>query len=139
MMVVKRALAVVAVLGFALGAMAAGKSNGARIIRLTEPTMVLGQKVEPGAYRLAWSHERGSDAVNLSLRSENQSKVLATGKGVWSESKQSNPYDAVRYESGAGGGDELSQILFAGSTHTILVDTSTTSAEARRAKEAGTN
>src|SRR4030095_1440260 len=110
-------------LGFALGAMAAGKSNGVRIIRLTEPTTVLGQKVEPGAYRLSWSHEKGSDAVNLSLRSENQSKGLATGKGVCRESKQSTPYDAVRYESGAGGGDELAQIVFAGSTHTILVDT----------------
>src|SRR5262245_21832707 len=83
MIVLKRALAVAAVLGFTLGAMAAVKSNGVRVIRLTEPTMILGQKVEPGAYRLSWSGERGSDAVRVELKSENQSKVLASGKGLW--------------------------------------------------------
>jgi hypothetical protein len=139
MLVVKRTLAVMAVLGFALGAMAAGRSNGVRIIHLTEPTMVLGQKVEPGAYRLSWSQERGSDAVALSLKSENQSKVFASGKGVWSDSKQPHDYDGIVYDHGADGGDELSQIRFAGSVHTILVDTTAMSAEARRAKESGTN
>lgn len=139
MMVVKRALAVVAVLGFALGAMAAGKANGVRMIRLTEPTTILGQKVEPGAYRLQWSQERGSDTVSLSLKSENQSKTFASGKGVWSQSKEANPYNSLLYERGTGGGDELAQVLFAGSSDTILVDTTTMSAEARRAKEAGTN
>ena len=139
MMSVKRTLAVVATLGFALGAMAGGKGNGVRIIHLTEPTTILGQKVEPGAYRLSWSQERGANAVDVVLKSENQSKVLASGKGVWSDSKQPHDYDGIVYDHGADGGDELSQIRFAGSVHTILVDTTAMSAEARRAKESGTN
>jgi len=139
MMVLKRAaLAVVAVLGFAFVAMAAGKSSGVRVIHLTEPTTVLGQKVEPGAYRLSWSKDSGSDAVDISLKSQNQSKTYATGKGVWSQTKTANDYDGIRYEQGSGG-DELSQITFAGSNQTILVDTTSMSATDRRAKEARTN
>jgi hypothetical protein len=139
MRIVKRTLAVVAVLGFGLGAMAAGKGNGVRIVRFTAPTMVLGQSVEPGAYRLSWKGERGSDAVSLTLKSENQSKTFASGKGIWSESKQESDYDGIRYDRGSNGGQELAQVLFSGSRHTILVDTTTMSAEARRAKDAATN
>src|SRR5262249_54286169 len=84
MIAIKTALAIVAALTFALGAVAgpAGSRNdGNRRIELTETSVLLGATVRPGSYDLKWAREPGSEEVKIEVTSGKT--VVASGKGLW--------------------------------------------------------
>lgn len=116
-------------LGFgANAAETTGTNDGNRPVRLSAPAVVLGVKVQPGAYTLRWSRERGSEQVRIEIAQG--SKVLAAGKGVWVASTQPSPYEALVYRP-EHGADTLAEIRFRNSAEMIRIqpDTPVTTAE----------
>lgn len=131
MIAFKTALAAVAALTFALGAVAgpAGSRNdGNRRIELTDTTVLLGATVRPGSYTLSWAREPGSEEVRLEVTSGKT--VVASGKGLWVASEEPSPYEALVYHTGGGGPSELSEIRFRKSANSIMVENGTERADA---------
>lgn len=140
MIAVKRTLSVVAALVFTLGALAGqtgSRNDGSRKFQLGETAVLLGVTVPPGSYTLSWTRDRGSEAVRIELASGR--KVLATGKGLWVESEQPYPYEALVYHAAGGGTNELAEIRFSRSVDSIRIEAGTARAEARSEERTGTD
>jgi len=126
MSTIKRTLAAVATLGFALCALAGqsvGSNTGSRKIQLSEPAVMLGVTVPPGAYMLNWTRERGSEELRIELARGHD--TVATGKGRWIESEQPSPYESLVYRADSSGTSGLAEIRFKGSADSILIDADT--------------
>jgi hypothetical protein len=135
MVAIRRTLAVVAALGFAVSAVAGpkgGRSDGSRSLQLTEPAVLSGVTVPPGSYTLRWAREAGSE--NLRVEIVRGKNVVAAAQGHWAESPQPSPYESLLY-SGRGETNELSGICFRQSVDTIRIGAEATRADAKQANE----
>src|SRR5262249_49903960 len=103
---------------------------------LRETALVLGATIPPGSYVLSWNRERGSEAVRVELASGR--KVLATGKGIWVESEQPSPYEALVFRPG-NGPHELVGITFVQRGDSIRIEPAASRAEAREEQSAAGN
>jgi hypothetical protein len=135
MVTIKRTLAVVAALGFALTAVAGptvSRIDGSRSLQLTETAVLSGVKVPPGSYTLRWAREAGSESVRIEI--VHGKKVVAAGQGHWTESRQPSPYESLLYVT-RGGGNELTGICFRQSAELIRIGADTTQAAAPKASD----
>jgi hypothetical protein len=123
MFTIKKMQIALAAAGFALGALAgpsAGRSDGSRTLRVTQPAMLLGVSVTPADYTLRWAPERGSAYLRIEL--VRGKSVVAAARGHWTASEQPSPYEAFVYRPDVNGADGLAEIRFKGSADSILID-----------------
>jgi hypothetical protein len=132
MVAIKSAMAAVAVSVFTLMAQAGdagGRNDGSMSIHLKHPVLVSGVTVAPGAYKVSWVREHGSEDVRLAIARGR--KVVASGHGHWIESAQPSSFEALVFHPDSGM-NELAEIRFEQSTESILIDGATTRAEGPR-------
>ena len=95
-------------------------ARASREIRIDPGTMLHGQSVPVGTYRLSWKPNGRPDEVAVEILRGRS--VVASATGRLRDREAPSEYDSIAYRNGGNGAREIVEIRFAGKKQVIRVE-----------------